>query len=276
MLEHCDAAGDYQRAREHLLFDSLYHNPGVGLELPEREVETVCRLRIPAQGGELVARIGVRKPTRVEKPGSLTTEIEVSRGDAEPELLFSRVFELRPENPRRYFFPPHPEYRIDLSEYAGEEVTLVFRSIFDEGRVLRALRSDSAELRNRLSKIYASCRVRASRRLRTASPYPLRVRTPATHPLPVRSPTAPLGLSGRVRGRVRGREVAPRRRCCPSRSARSPGVFPLAGAGVDLGVVVEQHVDGVELSLLARGVEGGVVADGRPVHVGAAFEKDEP
>jgi hypothetical protein len=129
VLEHCEARDEHQRAREHLLFDSLYHDPGVGLKAAKREVETVCRLRVPEQGAELVARIGVRKPTAVKKPGTLTTEIDVSRGDGSPKRLFSRVFELQARDPRRYFFPLHPEYRIDLSEYAGEEVTLVFRTV---------------------------------------------------------------------------------------------------------------------------------------------------
>jgi len=129
VLEHCEATQDHQRAREHLLFDSLYHDPGVGLKTVKREVETVCRLRVPEQGAELVSRIGVRKPSAVRKPGTLTTEIEISRSDGRPKLLFSRVFELQARDVRRYFFPLHPEYRIDLSAYAGEEVTLVFRTL---------------------------------------------------------------------------------------------------------------------------------------------------
>ncbi|MBW2272447.1 MAG: glycosyltransferase family 39 protein [Deltaproteobacteria bacterium] len=135
LLEHCDTGTASQVGREHLFFDSLYHYPGIGLEESRGEVQTECRLRIPAEGAELVTRIGVREPAVVVEPGAVTMEIDLLRDGQDSERLLTQVFALQAKDLRHSYFPRHGEYRVDLSEHAGEEVTLVFRSI-REGRVL--------------------------------------------------------------------------------------------------------------------------------------------
>ena len=72
-----------------------------------------------------------------ERQGSLTMEVLAARVGELPASLLRERFELRPKDPRRYYIPPHRELRVDLSDYAGDEVVLLLRTI-REGRVIVA------------------------------------------------------------------------------------------------------------------------------------------
>jgi hypothetical protein len=129
LLGDCDLSSGQQIAhtRSHLLFDSLYHNPGTGVEMPRAAVQTECRVRVPAQGAELVVELGYRQPGFIMRRGSLTMEI-FAEIDGELRRLFRHAFPVVANIPGRYRFPPLDEFRVDLSAYAGEEVKLVLRT----------------------------------------------------------------------------------------------------------------------------------------------------
>jgi hypothetical protein len=123
VLDHCDASGEDQLVREHLLFESLYHK--FETELYSGRVETACTVTVP-EIAELAVSIGYRQPLRVRPGTSLTVEVN-AHTDRGSEPLLSETLLLRRQKDWRS--PAFPEYRIDLSRFANQEVVLSFRSV---------------------------------------------------------------------------------------------------------------------------------------------------
>lgn len=124
VLDHCDTTDEYQLVREHLFFESLYHN--FDTKLFDGRVETACPVIVP-EGAELAVSIGYREPLRARRGSSLKMEVAAST-DRGTEPLLSEIFLLRRQ--RDWRSPAFPEYRIDLSRFANQEVVLSFRSLF--------------------------------------------------------------------------------------------------------------------------------------------------
>jgi hypothetical protein len=125
ILESCDFPADDSDdrfSREHLLFLALYHDPGT--QGPSLPVETRCEVAVP-EDGELVVRIGYWTPERASPGASLLAEVRAVTGSG-GERLLSETMELVAE--RGWSSPPYPEYRLDLSHLANQEVTFVFRT----------------------------------------------------------------------------------------------------------------------------------------------------
>ena len=79
----------------------------------------------------MIVAIGYRRPVRVLPGSVLTAEIWIETPvSAEP--VFSKEFPVEPQKGWRT--PVPPSFRIDLARYGGQEVTLVFRTVF-RGRV---------------------------------------------------------------------------------------------------------------------------------------------
>lgn len=121
-LHDCRAARGRQQKRKHLLFDTLYQRfprPRFG-----RTAETVCRVRVPPRS-ELVVGFGHR-PARFARPESTLTMEIVAQADGQPQTIFSEVLPVavRPRMSR----PPYPERHVDLSGFADQTVSLVFRT----------------------------------------------------------------------------------------------------------------------------------------------------
>lgn len=117
---------------EHLLFSSLYHSRP--LDRPWKPVETSCRIVVPDRA-RLAVSIDYRKPYSATRDASLTAEIWARDGERE-ELLLSETIEVVAH--RGFFAPPGTEHVVDLSKFAGREVTLRFRTAFRGNiRILR-------------------------------------------------------------------------------------------------------------------------------------------
>lgn len=127
VLEHCGQAAN-QIIRDHLLFSTLYQDPGT--EGRARPVETRCNVVVP-EHGQLAVRIGYTRPATAQRGTSLLGEILViSAAGTEP--LIHKTFDVMPAQSaaRR----PPEEYRFDLSHLANQKVTLLFRTL-RRGRV---------------------------------------------------------------------------------------------------------------------------------------------
>ncbi len=128
-LGRCDLSEDTRLgryAREHLLFPSLYHilgNPSRRFETPAQETD--CGLDLP-HGAELVASLGYRLPQRV-RPGSYVVGEVWIAGSGEPERIWSTRLQVHAQ--RGWAAEPPAEFRVDLSRFGGEEVTLQLRSV---------------------------------------------------------------------------------------------------------------------------------------------------
>lgn len=133
VLPWCDTSRGYQSVREHLLFPALYHDPGTGVEMEAATIETLCTIPVPKQGGVFSVRMGYRAPARVAPRTTLTTEVLVI-GVNTKRLVARKVFPVEADAgvPRRVAFDP--EFRLDLSPWAGRELRLILRTI-RRGRV---------------------------------------------------------------------------------------------------------------------------------------------
>jgi hypothetical protein len=115
-------------AREHLLFASLYQ--ARNKKRPNAPIDTSCTFEVP-EDATLAVSINYRRPAAVARNTTLRAEIWLDEaGQSEP--LLSEV--IRVESQNGWTTPPAPEFRVDLADFAGREVTLRFRAIF-RGRV---------------------------------------------------------------------------------------------------------------------------------------------
>lgn len=127
-----DEAGREVRIEEHLLFSSLYHSRP--FDRPWQPVETSCRVAIPDRS-RLAVSIDHRKPYFATRDASITAEIWI-QDEERPERLLSETIQV--EGHRGPFASPGTEHVVDLSRFAGREVTLRFRTTFRGNvRVLR-------------------------------------------------------------------------------------------------------------------------------------------
>jgi hypothetical protein len=135
-LADCDAgaSSDEPRSvRDHLLFRSLHHRLAPGTPGQTQERVTRCRVRVPADA-TLALQIGYRQPLRIDRKAQLSAEIEVSEAGATPEAGAALLRTPIPLGPARsWSSPPGPQFRLDLSRWAGREVELVLRTRF-QGR----------------------------------------------------------------------------------------------------------------------------------------------
>ncbi|MFQ5418122.1 MAG: alkaline phosphatase family protein, partial [Myxococcota bacterium] len=110
--------------REHLLFASLYQARNI--EKPDTPVTTPCTFTVPERG-ELAVSIGYRRPAAVERGARLKAEVWLVAGEERTRLL-SKVIPV--QRIERWDTAPAPEFRVDLTPYAGKEVTLEFQTSF--------------------------------------------------------------------------------------------------------------------------------------------------
>ena len=87
-------------------------------------------MRVP-DGARLAFMVGYRQPTTVSEDALLTAEIWVRRL-ADPEQELQRIFreEMQPLAATGWASPPPVERRVDLARFAGEEILLMFRTLF--------------------------------------------------------------------------------------------------------------------------------------------------
>jgi hypothetical protein len=134
-IASCDlggGTGPEVRIEEHLLFSSLYHSRR--LDRPWKPVETSCRVAIPDRA-RLAVSIDYRKPYSATRDASITAEIWIRDGDHEEQLLSEMI---RVEGHQGLFASPGTEHVLDLSQFAGRQVTLRFRTVFRGNvRILR-------------------------------------------------------------------------------------------------------------------------------------------
>jgi len=135
-LEECDVSEFDWRVRgirDHLLFETLYHPVQYvreGEQVIRRQLSTRCRIRVP-DGAQLAFGVGYRQPTTVSEDALLTAEIWVRRL-ADPEQGLQLIFreEMQPLPATGWASPPPLERRLDLAPFAGEEILLMFRTLF--------------------------------------------------------------------------------------------------------------------------------------------------
>jgi hypothetical protein len=110
---------------EHLRFASLYQ--GRDPLRPNATLDTTCDVRVPDHA-ELVFSLGQQNPWAASRDASFEAEVLVSHG-GKSELLFSDSVEIR--RPTGLTEPPAAVQRVDLSRFAGQDVTVVLRSRLD-------------------------------------------------------------------------------------------------------------------------------------------------
>ncbi|MBW1687106.1 MAG: glycosyltransferase family 39 protein [Deltaproteobacteria bacterium] len=144
-LEECDVGEfDWQTRgiRDHLLFQTLYHPVQYvhdGEQEIRRHVSTLCRIRVP-DGARLAFAVGYRQPTTVSEDVLLTAEIWARRlADPDPQRIFRE--EMKPLPATGWASPPPLERRVDLAAFAGEEILLTFRTLFQGEVAMNALDS---------------------------------------------------------------------------------------------------------------------------------------
>lgn len=113
---------------EYLLFHSIYHSyrraPGT-----RNERATVCRLQVPAGGARLRFALETRQPALAEVPATVTAQAWVVSGEGEPQLAFEQSWPMSEEN--SWIRKTGEEFQVDLSPWAGKEVTLRLRTKVD-------------------------------------------------------------------------------------------------------------------------------------------------
>jgi hypothetical protein len=115
---------------DQLLFQTLYHPHRTAEKRVLPQASTLCRVRVPA-GAQLAFGAGHRQPSRVSPATSLTAEIWVQRlaaPEEAPLAVYREVF--HPSAASGWGSPPPVERRVDLSRWAGEEVLLIFRTLY--------------------------------------------------------------------------------------------------------------------------------------------------
>lgn len=133
VLADCDTRSDplgRRSVRDHLLFRSLHHEFENGAPGEIQRVVTRCRLRVP-EAATLALQVGYRQPTRIDRDAELIAEIVVIDMAAKPPragILLHAPISVGPA--LGWSSPPGPEFRLDLSRWAGREVVLAFRSSF--------------------------------------------------------------------------------------------------------------------------------------------------
>ena len=139
ILEDCEWFASEGDMEGHLLYRAFYHKLGSGIFASEKSVETVCRVSVPKQGGELVWRFDYRKPQQLFSPTTLRVDVR-ARASEQEKILHEETYMVEALGPRVYRFPAAREIRVDLEEFAGREIELIFRSTRN-GRVVTLMGS---------------------------------------------------------------------------------------------------------------------------------------
>ncbi|MBW2726025.1 MAG: glycosyltransferase family 39 protein [Deltaproteobacteria bacterium] len=127
VLEGCEREPGKTEIKEHLLFWSLYQTTGPGVENREDTVVTRCRVTVPKAGGDFVWQMDYPRPVLVRGPTTLYVEVAIE-AEQKSRRVFSEMFDVKPGDPRISRTPAAREYRVDLSDYAGQSVELILRS----------------------------------------------------------------------------------------------------------------------------------------------------
>jgi hypothetical protein len=134
VLGSCDVAEAFdwtQRGTQgHLLFETLYHPHEPKGQPARRSATTLCRVQVPP-GAVLAFALGFRQPSEVEPGTRVTAEVWIrsGRGAGEPPELLRRDT-VEPLSATDWASPAPLEQRIDLSGWGGQEVLLIFRSLY--------------------------------------------------------------------------------------------------------------------------------------------------
>jgi len=128
-LADCDPISDENwnvDLRKHLLFSSLYHRSDSLHEFPSEGVRTRCHLRVPLEGGSLRLEIGYRQPYRVTRGTTARAQILVLDGQGSSRIADKTMRILPRSSSMRQ--PPYRSVRLDLAQWAGREIELLFES----------------------------------------------------------------------------------------------------------------------------------------------------
>jgi hypothetical protein len=130
-LADCSVEGRASELRKHLFFTSLYHKP-LKRKNPDEPMLTMCRVDVPAAGAVLEFELGYRQPYRASNNSSLeaTVWIEPDGGDgAERTSIMTESLRVVARH-GAVAQPPYRRIRLDLSAWAGQNVTLAFETRF--------------------------------------------------------------------------------------------------------------------------------------------------
>lgn len=127
ILEHCQGRSGETEMEEHLLFRSLYQTTGPGFGRSEDTVVTRCRVTIPRAGGEFVWQMDYPHPVELRTQTTLYVEVVV-QVEQRMRRVFSETYDVKKIGSRVSRTPAPPEYRVDLSEYAGQNIDMILRS----------------------------------------------------------------------------------------------------------------------------------------------------
>jgi len=129
-LAECDASDARWERRSvvsHLLADVLYHFVREDAREAVDSVSTLCRVSL-AGPALLRFAVGSRQPSEVEPGSELVAEIWAHREGHPDERIYRAQLPLEPVG--GWASPPPVEQTVDLSRFAGEELTLVFVTRF--------------------------------------------------------------------------------------------------------------------------------------------------
>lgn len=134
VLATCTSEGDdtaLSDIRRHLLFGALYHRSRPGEPLPPDGLTTRCRVRVPEQGGELIAELGYLRPSAVRPGTQLVAEVALIDAQERTRLAYETLRVVPFQGARRE--QPYIELAVPLSDWAGQEVDLVFHTRLSGG-----------------------------------------------------------------------------------------------------------------------------------------------
>ena len=129
-LADCDASKarwDRRSIVSHLLADVLYHFVADDSREAGDSLETLCRVSL-LRPARLRFGVGSRQPSAVRPGSELVAEIWVHREAQPDELVYRANLPLEPVG--GWASPPALEQSVDLSRFAGGELTLIFRTRF--------------------------------------------------------------------------------------------------------------------------------------------------
>ena len=154
-LSNCKSDTELAEIREHLLFSALYHRSLPGRPIPEEGTLTLCRVKVPADGGILALEIGYRRPHRSTRGTTLESSIVVIDEGRRIEILEDEAQVVRSQDlPRQQSFE---RIEIELAPWSGKEIILEFRT-----RLTGAIRTTGFDLKG-FAMIYRDARVQSRR-----------------------------------------------------------------------------------------------------------------
>ncbi|MCS5638428.1 MAG: hypothetical protein NZ990_18085 [Myxococcota bacterium] len=152
-LASCESETELGEIRDHLLFSALYHRSLPGRPIPEEGTFTLCRVRVPDDGGVLGLEIGYRRPRRSTPGTNLEASIAVIDQGRRKKVLDEQLQVVRwRDSPRQR---PFERIEIELAPWAGKEITLEFRT-----RLIGSIRTSGLDLKG-FAMIYRDPRVQS-------------------------------------------------------------------------------------------------------------------